>query len=635
MKGKTIDFRREGYIQPLKTSRFPRRMIFWDTETTSPQKGAGRGQFELILGAAVYLELDASGAQIKRLEHFYRTSEEFIEWVYSVLPKRGSITLFAHNTGFDVRVLDLCYEFDKRGWTSEPPIINERTFIWKVKTPRGSLTFLDTANLGVISVGELGQDLGFPKGIIDFNTCTTEELESYCLLDVLIIERFVSLYLSYLKENNLGGFKTTLAGQSMASFRTRFLDSPPYVHLNTECLKMERDAYHGGRVECRKIGHFTGEEYYYLDVNSMYPYAMTSEPLPIKLVGFGHNVRLSYMPIRLKMYYCIATCEIETNEAVYGILKDSKLVFPVGSFTATLCQPELLYGIDKGHIKKVISCAVYETGYPFNAYVDFFYKAKQEYSEQGNKSYRYISKLFLNSLYGKFGQLKPIRDKVATIPYKDVYRLPMVDDATGRHYQEICWYGDIFEESKEGETTLSCPALAAAITAKARMTLYNFMVKAGLENVFYCDTDSIITNRKGYEALASDLSESELGKLKLEKVAKALHIYGNKDYIFGREAKKKGVPSKATPVSKGKWEYLQFQGFISWLNDGAKGAPTGSYMFKERRSAYNKGVVDAEGNVTPFLLALPAPHQPVSPKAFLTESGDSGLIPRLSSLLPK
>ena len=130
------------------------------------------------------------------------------------------------------------------------------------------------------------------------------------------------------------------------------------------------------------------------------------------------------------------------------------------------------------------------------------------------------------------------------------------------------------------------------------------MKTAGRENVYYCDTDSMIVNRKGFTNLTDLMDETALGMLKLEETSNTITIHGAKDYEFGTIKKTKGVPRKAEKIGENSWKYLQFQGFITWLNEGATGPPKGWQKIKTRRTKYNKGEVDANGNVLPWRLGL-------------------------------
>lgn len=152
-----------------------------------------------------------------------------------------------------------------------------------------------------------------------------------------------------------------------------------------------------------------------------------------------------------------------------------------------------------------------------------------------------------------------------------------------------------------GESTYSFPAIAGAVTAYARMYLYHLMQTAGFENIFYCDTDSLIVNAKGLERLDHYLNDIQLGSLKVEDYTSEVIIRGCKDYAFGDDNKTKGVPKKAIPLSTHDWEYEQFRGAKTWLNEGMPVGMIIEQRTKERRTSYDKGVVLPSGNVTPLV----------------------------------
>lgn len=600
---KKFNKRVEGAMSKLKGDRIPKRFIFFDTETTVPLKSNDIREFKLILGIATFIELDNDLNIKQKVVHKFRTTEEFIEIIKYHNRDRNMLYLIAHNIGFDIRVLDLPNAFNEIGFTSEPPIINQMVFIWRVKSYVGTFLFLDTANFGVRSVSSLGNDMGYPKQEIDFSKCSLDDLSDYCSIDVEILFKFMIEYLKSIDQNELGSFKTTLASQALTAFRTRFMNNPPHIHNCQLAIKLERNAYHGGRVECFAIGKQERRNWFYVDVNSMYPFAMKGDDLPTQFLGYSEDVRMSEFKLRMKHYYVIADVLIDTDEPVYPLLKREKLLFPIGRFRTQLCHPELKYALEHGHIKKIYSSAQYKMGEVFNEYVDFFYDLKNHYKESGNATQYLIAKYFLNTGYGKLGQTEPHREPFGISTFKGVYREPSYDLENNQHFQYISWYGNVYKEWREGETSLSCPYLAAAITAKSRMLLWMYIKQAGRQNVKYCDTDSLVVNARGYLRLLSNISKSRLGALKLEAQSQHFELWGNKDYIFDEDVKHKGIPSKAEKISKEVWEYLEFEGFIRWMNRGAKGAPKGEYKNKQRRTDYNKGIINEDHTVSPFILA--------------------------------
>lgn len=598
-------YRKIGKIRKNTRQGIPTHILFIDTETYTRYMPDNRVLFPLRLGVAIYNYLDKYGAVKRRFISRFTTPQDFIRILTGYLHKGKTLYVFGHNIGFDIRVLNLPFLFDKLGWQSQPPIINNRMFIWRVQTPQGKLAFVDTANYAVLSVAQLGDDLKFPKMEIDFRTKDTEKLFTYCQRDVEIIERFMQDYIRFIRSNNLGAFQLTLASQSLMAWRTRFMQADVSLHNRDDIAFFEREAYHGGRTECFHIGRLPEHDYYYLDINSMYPYVMKTYPMPTKLITFSDKINMANFPAILDKYYLIADCLIKTDEPAYAVVKDGKLIFPTGTFRSVLHHAELEYAYTQGHLIKILGYALYNKAFIFSDYVDFFYGVKVKATKEDNVSWRFIAKIFLNSLYGKMGQLRPNRIEIKGDFPQDILRQTTYNATLNVHADEVIWFGRGWYEYRQGESTYSFPAIAGAVTAFARMLLYKYMVICGRDNVFYCDTDSVIVNRDGYRRAHNKLDKYSLGMLKLEAHSKTLRIWGAKDYKFGKQIKTKGISRKAKKITEDTWEQLQFQGFKAWMSNQQTRVPFATKIIKRRRFKYNKGIIDeTTGKVTPIDLSL-------------------------------
>lgn len=598
-------YRYAGKIKTNKRQGIPTHCLYLDTETYTRFTRDKRVVFPLRLGVAIYNRYDENGAAKHRFISRFTTPQDFIRILSSYLHKGKTLYVFGHNIGFDVRVLNLPLQFNRLGWLSIPPIINNRLFIWRVSCPAGNIAFVDTANYGVISVSQLGSDLGFPKMHVDFRTKDMELLYSYCQRDVEIIEKFMQQYILFIRSNNLGVFQLSIASQSLMAWRTRFLKSDVYLHTKEDISQFERTAYHGGRTECFHIGQLPVSDYYYLDINSMYPYVMKTYPMPTKFICYSEKIDMGKLNQIMSKYYLIADCIIKTDVPAYGMVYNDKLVFPVGEFRITLHHAELAYAIAHNHLVTIIGYTIYQKSVIFREYVDWFYDLKIRYTIEHNITLRYIIKLFMNSLYGKMGQLRPNRIEIKGNFPNDIMRQCGYNDTLKAHIDEVIWFGRGWIEYRKGESTYSFPAIAGAVTAYARMELWRFIELAGRDNVFYCDTDSIITNKTGYNNVGDSISPHILGNLKLEKRSSSLRIWGNKDYKFGRETKTKGISHKAKKIADDVWEQLQFQSFSAWMSNQSTRVPFATRITKRRKMAYNKGIVDYEtGIVYPISLHL-------------------------------
>lgn len=602
---KTIkSHRRLGPIPRLKGNAFPKEFIFFDTETYTNMITETKMVFPMRLGIAIYVRIDKDHNVIKRRVLDFNTANDFIDILRTYCTGKKTIYVLAHNIKFDIMVLNLPMSLAKRSFTSKLPIINERMFIWNATINNGKAVFIDTANYCVISVEQLGNDLGKPKGIVDFTNVSDDELRKYCVNDVEILEEFVLAYVKFISDNQLGTFKMTLASQSLTAWRRRFMFKTVVIHDNWRALSLERKSYHGGRTECFYIGEAPEQDYYYVDVNSMYPFIMKESRVPTVLLKQILTTDLDKLQKCVNKYYVIADVEIDTLLPAYPLVHKDKLLFPIGKFRTVLHHRELSYALQHDHITKVHRICVYDHAPIFGHYVDFFYALKKQTKIDGNKSWNIISKYFLNSLYGKMAQTGVIQEIVPGEYKMIIERTQGHELHTFNYPSEINWFGTIIRETRKGESSYSFPACAGAITANARMYLWSLIECADRQNVYYCDTDSLIVNKQGYDNLAPFLNNDTLGMLKLEKSSPFMHIFGAKDYAFGSDFKHKGISPKAKYLGRFKWQALQFGGIFPWMNEGTSVLPSAKYIVKQRKEDYRKGVVASDGYVTPLIFPI-------------------------------
>jgi hypothetical protein len=596
-------FRKIGYLKSGTKRSVPKRFLFFDTESRIEKQNEKITALPFRLGIAIFAEYGNDyQVKIRNIIRFHNVSD-FISILRRYLKKRNTLQVVAHNIAHDIMTLDLVQELHKAGFVSQPPIMNNRLFIWRVSSEQGNAVFFDTANYSIISVESLGKDLGFPKLKIDFDNCTDDELFVYCERDVAVLEKFMTNYLTFVKDNNLGGFCYSLASQALAAWRYRFMEQSIFIHNHPDLLQLERDGYHGGRVECFFIGTKLNEQHYYLDINSMYPHCMREYQLPYRPHSYNKNVSIKQLNAGMANYYAIARVELNTKTNAFPYIRGDRLIFPTGKFTTVLHHSELEIALKTHSIVKVIELGLYEQSYLFRDYVDFFYSMKLDAEKRQDGTYRLMAKLFLNSLYGKFAQHNVIRRKLDG-EYPDIiFRAGGFNQPENYRFQEFIWFGDAYEERKQGETAHSSPALAGAITAIARTLLYLYINKAGPRDCLYCDTDSLIVTANGYNKLLSDCANGVLGKLKIERQSTRLRIYAPKDYLFGNQKRHKGIPNKAERIDINVWLVDEWLGVKTWISDGATGIPYITRHRKEAKHVYNKGIVDEKtGYVSPFYL---------------------------------
>jgi len=265
-----------------------------------------------------------------------------------------------------------------------------------------------------------------------------------------------------------------------------------------------------------------------------------------------------------------------------------------------LTTPDLKLCIDRGWLLDVHQVAWYRSAPLFRDYVDYFYPLRLRYEREGNRGYATICKLFGNSLYGKFGQRGFNQVEIGTCDPALFSREKVWDLDDGRQYWHVCLGGRVYREWQEGESFHSAPAIAAHVTAYARMYVYSLARCVPPGHVYYIDTDSLLVDQIGYDALESQIRSGEIGKLKIEDQSPWVVIYAPKDYIMQRRRRMKGFSTSAVLVGTDVYQQTQFPGLRGLISQGiTRGYVTQEITKHPYREIYS-GVVQPDGWIQPF-----------------------------------
>ncbi|MHC4708400.1 MAG: DNA polymerase, partial [Planctomycetota bacterium] len=304
--------------------------------------------------------------------------------------------------------------------------------------------------------------------------------------------------------------------------------------------------------------------------------------------------------------------------------------------------------------------------YIFKGIINELYQMKIDAQNAGNKALRSIAKIIINSTYGFFGINYLTRDQTEII-HERASKTKTAEESRECRYYGYLLDNKLKERKKVGKYDIykledSIPpncanvAIASAITSNARLELYKLLSE--IDNaggkVYYCDTDSAITDYNIYEddRFKDFIGEGgdNLGELTNETEEEGgyytdIITLGNKAYALRNPKLKKnssiiklkGIKSKQTYNKKeidhekkeivfrginkleGK-EKLDFNDYILLSNGYTLTTDnmtfiTGSNsillkdngIIKQRNkksitSKYDKAVVDNEGFITPLCL---------------------------------
>lgn len=553
-------------IQPNKSGAAPQSWIVLDTETMPVRLEEKRWQHVFRLGVSAYWRRERESKE-ELIEYTrWKEADKLLDSIAALPKAKERIGVAAHNMDYDAQVLDIHCELKNRNYRLTKAIIERGKWVqrWQrggVGTGESSRTLLwiDLGNFFPIPLRELAAWLGMSKWAMPGFDEPDETWFRYCRHDVEIELAALREWLRFIEENDLGYFAPTIAGQAFNAFRHRFMRDQIYVHVHPDVIALEKESYFGGRCQEFWRGRAPKRMYAHVDVNSNYAAIMREESFPVKQVGHYGRTTAANLGVILQKYAAIAHVRIKTDVPAFPFREKPRTLYPIGSFDTTLCTPELALAIEYGYLEEVHEVVLYERAPIFREYVDHFWNHRIEAKLAGDVYSAKCDKGFLTSLHGKLGQ----RIVTSELIMIDADRRDEIWAEYDSHdcawYEYRCIAGRVERRVREvyGRDTLV--AIPAHVASYARVKLWRLMVLAGLDNVLYVDTDSLIVKREALDRLWDYIESDSLGGLRLIGESDSLYIRAPKWYRFGRREKRSGLKSSARLVAWDQFEQDDFR----------------------------------------------------------------------------
>ena len=598
--------RKPHFIKANHTTTTATHCIFYDTETKPLELSPGVEQAVLNFGWAAYIRKRGSSDWAEPEWKRFETEGSFWQWVKRKAKKGRKIYVFAHNQAFDMTVVKAITTLTKSGWRLKKAIIEGPPTIINFYKDSRTISFLCTLNYFRMPLKTLGDHIGKGKFIMPELSDNEKAWDTYCRQDVTIIMEAVTHWMQCIEDWDIGNFQSTLASQAFSAFRHRFMRHAIYIDDNEKALELARKSYYGGRVECFRLGEFN-KRLHLLDINSQYPFVLHCNQYPIRLLTVLSHPSLSEVNRLLRNYALVGQISLQTIRPSFPFRREERLIYPVGVYSTYLSTPELSLALKHKSIVSIKTLAVYEKAPIFTDYVDYFYAKRREYIDSGDDVRAFMCKILLNSLYGKFGQSGKVFDLFEYVSADKVLSWTNID----AHTHEITNFRQfgrlVQKQNQEVESSNSHPAIAAHVTAYARILLNDLAAIAGKKNVYYCDTDSLLVTDKGLKNLQSMINPSKLGMLKHEGTFNYADIRGVKDYTLDDRVRIKGVRKNAVKLSRSSFEQDTFIGFKGMIRRGNLDQMIIRKTVKNLTRKYSKGTVKADGWIEPFILNQPLP----------------------------
>jgi hypothetical protein len=395
--------------------------------------------------------------------------------------------------------------------------------------------FVNNSNIPLNYIGKVPNREFYPNlSIEEYNSILKsypiwdlrKETIKYCEQDVttlyLILKKFNEQIFRLFRLNILK--YPTLSSLAFAIYRSKFMGDAKIPLIHGAMYNFMKRGYTGGAVDVYKP---KGRTIYRYDVNSLYPYIMKSFPMPVGSIKYFEGDISLINPNAFGIF----EVEVETpRNLLVPILQTRivtnngvKTIAPIGNWSDVYFSHEIYNAKKHGYKFKIIKGYIFDKDFIFSEYVDFLYNLKV-HSDKGSPNY-IISKLLLNSLYGRLG-MSPDKEKHVFVSTNDSLKIyskytvsNVIDFKNGR---ELISFFD--SDQFDTNTNISIP-ISLCVTAMARVYMSQFKSMKDIE-LYYTDTDSIDIDKP----LDSKYVGKELGQLKLDHIFKEAVFLAPKVY---------------------------------------------------------------------------------------------------------
>ena len=528
------------------------------------------------------------------------TIDEFMRWCRN---SKDNNKIFFHNLKFDGQFI-MQWLFhngfehttdvrDKKSGTFNTLIndmgqyYNIEVIFYKKGKNVSKVIFQDSLKLIPLSVDAIAKsfDMELQKLSIDYGSHNdlpegsplSKEEEEYIKHDVLIVAKAIEYFYSQ------GLDKMTIGSCALNEYKkiidkrafSRYYPVPKY-HDDI------KQSYKGGFTWLNpKYEHKRIKRGLVLDVNSLYPSTMYFEYLPFGtgLPFKGEYVYDDLYPLYIQSFSCtfdlkpgkIPTIQIKHNSDYRG----NEYLTTSGPVEVELClnsvDLELFFDQYKVYNYQPTGGWKFKaTKGLFKEYIDKWSQNKINAKKEGNHGLYLISKLFLNSLYGKFGTSNEVKSKVPYLGEDDVIHFKITDP---EHKDPVYVALASFITSYSRLKTISA----------AQKIMDNYNNGLSKANFVYADTDSLHIDLNGMDeeeflsTCGLDIDPTRLGAWDHEMTFKRAKYLRQKCYledeIISEEKYLKGL--------KGEEPYLYSKdkdGFYK-LKITVSGMPKGCYPY--------------------------------------------------------
>jgi hypothetical protein len=549
----------------------------------------------------------------------FKTADQFWEIISEMPYSKEKIYIFAHNIGFDLRIVEWFRRLAGDGLSLFPPagspgegrykrplcIIDGHPVILRCFRRDGQqILCLDSINWWFTSLREIGDWIGDPKGEMPDPTAEDDAWFGYCQQDVDVLDKALRRLWGWLQCMRIPSFEATPAAQAMILYRQRYERKRIVRPEDTAVLALDRHGYYGGLVECYRIGRIE-RTLHQVDVTGLYPAVMRGNPYPCEVIDQRPKGRVPVDRSDIDPRYATAEVWLQSKRRCYPVRASNGTYWVTGKVRTILCGPELERAWSAGDVRHVGRATIYRLDDLFSGFVGTYWSLRERAKSRGDAMIDRTCKLLLNALHGKFGQRDGGWVYVGDNPRPGAFGAgKVVGPKISQDVDYRIIAGKEFYRVRDEEHERGFVPIAAWTASYGRVQMAEWRDLAGPDDVVYQAVDSLIVTGDGLGRLqlSGCVGTGQLGHFHYERDYEWLHVHGVNQLDWPGGMKSAGLRKGSVEIAGGIYETEEWEPLGSGVCGGNVSSVGTRKQYKKRSTYYGRRAIGADGKTVPFTI---------------------------------
>lgn len=558
--------RNAHWIRPNHTERVPHRWIVADSESFRDATDYGEVQTLRCVDAVRWRDDLKTGNHEEWIAS--EDAQTFWQWCDDYCKSGSRCIVWFHNAAYDLRTLDAFRILPALGWNLEWCNLDANVSVVSWRSDHGTLVVCDTYTWTGKPLSDISGMVGIGKPPLPDNDDSLEAWHARCKADVQITRQLVIELLDFVRGEHLGNWQPSGAGMAYSAWRHRFLSHKVLVHNDAPAIAAERRAMHAGRAEAWWHGKPKGGPFTEWDMHMSYCRIAAECDVPVKLFAVDDKPSAAVHKWARQHWTLLCDVEVTTDVPCVPCREGDRTIWPVGTFTTTLWQPELDLVTRHGGSYKVTKQWRYNMAPALKEWASWSMGICASDDARTTPAQRCYVKHQSRALIGRLALRNPTWSEWGGNPYGWCGLTDYVDGDTGETSRMMHVGNKTFLEGAPAESQSSLPQITGYIMAIARVRLWNATLAAGPSNVLHVDTDGLICNRHGTAALSALQGDQLPGAWRQKERWSKIEITGPRHYVTSGRRVIPGVPLHAVETAPGIYRGEVWESLAAMLKDG-------------------------------------------------------------------